>query len=214
MDCSAKSGAFFALVGLTLFLANASASEDDLNKDPDLQEFRAALGDVYPEYSVYEWPASMRGYRKSPDSFVGDVLLGDFNFDGEIDYSAKLTRPLTDDELADLPVRHHDTINVVGVVVVCDGSNENSTSGDFHCTELTKERLGGSDGWLDLIDLTIWLDDLENQSEEYGNSDCPAKLRSPSGQKILSLVEPIGHCDAFFYPIDSGGYGRCFYCAD
>jgi hypothetical protein len=214
MDRCVRSGALSALVGLTLFLANTSASEDDLSKAPDLQGFRAALSDAYSEYSVFEWPASMRGHRKSPENFVSDVLFGDFNFDGAMDYSAKLTRPLTDDELADLPERHRDTINVVGVVVVCNGPNKDSTSDELHCTELTKERLGGSDGWLDLIDLTIWLDDLENQSEEYGNVDCPAKLRSPSGQNILSLVEPIGHCDAFFYPIESGGYGRCFYCAD
>lgn len=211
---NAKSGVLSALIGVTLLLTSSFASENDRNKVPDLQGFHKALDEAYSGYSVYEWPASMRGYRQSPDSFLGDVLFGDFNFDGVIDYSAKLTRPITDAELAELPVRHRDTIKVVGVVVVCTGLDADDTSSDFRCSELTKERLGGSDGWLDLIDTTKWLDDLENESEEYGNSDCPAKLRSPAGQKILSLVEPTGHCDAFFYPIDSGGYGRCFYCAD
>lgn len=210
----AKSAVLSALIGLILLIANTSASSDDRKEVPDLREFRVALSKAYPGYSEYQWPASMRGYRQSPANFIDDVLFGDFNFDGVIDYSAKLTRPITDDELADLPARHHDTIKVVGVVVVCDGLDSGDASGSFRCSQLTQERLGGSDGWLDLIDLTVWLDDLENESEEYGNSDCPNKLRTPAGQKLLSLVEPIGHCDAFYYPIDSGGYGRCFYCAD
>ena len=214
MDSCPKSRVLSAVVGLALLFTNAAASEETLIEVPDVEGFRTALSETYAEYSVYEWPSSMRGYRKSPDSFVGDVLFGDFNFDGVLDYSAKLTRPLSDDELWELPVRQHDTIKVAGVVVVCDGPNPDGTSGDYRCFELTKERLGGSHGWLDLIDISIWLDDLENQSEEYGNSDCPAKLKPPSGEKILSLVEPIGHCDAFFYPVEGGGYGRCFYCAD
>ena len=214
MDCCARTVVLYALAGAILLFANASASDEDLHKDLDLRGFHAALNEAYPDYSVYEWPDSMRGYRKSPANFVGDVLFGDFNFDGAIDFSAKLTRPLTDDELAALPEHHHETIKMVGVVVVCDGLEVDGLSKGFRCSELSKVELGCNYGWLYLTDLTVWLDDLENRSEEYGNSDCPAKLKSPSGKKLLSLVEPIGHCDAFFYPIDSGGYGRCFYCAD
>ena len=197
-----------------LLITVAAANDEGQDTEASLQEFHAALGEAYPDYSILEWPDSMIGYRQSPENFVGDVLFGDFNFDGVIDYSAKMTRPVTDDELAELPARHREIIMVVGVVVACDGSNDNGREELFRCSELTDERLGGSNGWLDLTDLTIWLDDLEGRSEAYGNSDCPAKLKSPSGQKVLSLVEPIGHCDTFFYPKDGGGYGRCMYCAD
>lgn len=210
----AKTVVLSALGGAVLLFSSASVSDEDLQKVLDRRGFHAALNEAYPDYSVYDWPESMRGYRKSPTNFAGDVLFGDFNFDGAIDFSAKLTRPLTDDELAALPERHQETINMVGVVVVCDGLEVDGLSKGFRCSELSKEELGGNYGWLDLTDLTVWVDDLESEREEYGNSDCPAKLKSPSGQKVLSLVEPIGHCDAFFYPIDGGGYGRCVYCAD
>ena len=214
MHSGAKSIILYLLAGISLWLSTVAASKVDSCEDLDLRGFLAALNEAYPDYSVYVWPESMRGYRKSQANFVGDVLFGDFNFDGVTDFSAKLTRPLTDDEISELPEHQHTTVKMVGVVVVCDGLEADASSQAFRCFELSKEEVGGNYGWLDLTDLTIWLDDLENKSEEYGNPDCPAKLNSPSQQKFLSLVEPIGHCDAFFYPNDGGGYGRCFYCAD
>lgn len=90
-----------------------------------------------------------------------------------------------------------------------DGSNTS-----FHCTELSNEELGGNYGWLDLTEWTMWIDYSVQEEGVYANPECPRELKARSGKKLLSLVEPIGHCNSVFYPFDSGGYGRCEYCAD
>ena len=202
------------LAGLMLSSISAADNDSDFIAPPDIDRIHSVLQHAYPNYSILQWPNEMRGYRESPDDFVGDFLFGDFNFDGVIDFSAMLTRDLSKDELASVPERHREHIQRVGLTVVCDGSIDAGSTTRFSCARLTDEKLGGQYGWLDLTDLTIWIDDLKKQSEQQDNPDCPVQLRSPSGQKFLSLVQPIGHCDAFYYPIDSGGYGRCEYCAD
>ena len=156
----------------------------------------------------------MRGYRKSLENFVDDFLFGDFNFDGVTDFSAKLTRAPTEDELSIVPERHREAIQSVGLVVVCDGLVADGPNATFHCTELSDEDLGGNYGWLELTDWTSWANDPNDLEGVFYNPECPRELIALSGKKLLSLVEPIGHCDTFFYPIDSGGYGRCEYCAD
>ena len=203
-----------SLAGSLLLLTTIAVCEVGPSEQPDIQVFHAALNKAYPEYSVMQWPDSMRGYRKSPENFVEDILFGDFNFDDVTDFSAKLTRPPTEDELSAVPERHREAIQTVGLVVVCDGIGTNGPNTRFRCTELSDEEIGGNYGWLDLTEWTRWVDNLVHEEDVYNNPECPRELKAQSGKKLLSLVEPIGHCDAFFYPIDSGGYGRCEYCAD
>ncbi len=203
-----------SLAGFLLLLSTIARCDVSPSEQPDIQVFHAALNKAYPEYSVLQWPSSMRGYRKSPENFVEDILFGDFNFDGVTDFSAKLTRAPTRDELSAMPERHREAIHAVGLVVVCDGLVTDGPNARFRCTELSDEKLGGNYGWLDLTEWTRWVDGLNNEEDVFYNPECPRELKARSGEKLLSLVEPIGHCDAFFYPIDSGGYGRCEYCAD
>ena len=207
-----------ALIALLTVLLNSSISMADTNSvftvPLSTERFQSVLEREYPDYSLFDWPSEMRGYRESPEHFVGDFLFGDFNFDGVLDFSVMLSRGLSEDELAEIPERYREDVRRLGLTVVCNGTNDVSSTTEFSCTTLTDEELGGNIKWLDLTDLSIWRDDLEEQSEAYNNPDCPSQLRSPTGEKFLSLVQPVGHCDAYFYPIDNEGYGRCEYCAD
>ena len=203
-----------SLTGVLLLLSTVARCDVSSAEQPDIQDFHAALNKTYPEYSIFQWPDSMRGYRKSPENFIDDILFGDFNFDNVTDFSAKLTRAPTEDELSALPERHRETIQAVGLVVVCDGIATDGPNTKFRCTEISDEVLGGIYGWLDFTEWTRWVDGLNDEEDVFYNPECTRELKARSGEKLLSLVEPIGHCDAFFYPIDSHGYGRCEYCAD
>lgn len=203
-----------SLAGFLLLLTAVARCEVGSSEQPDIQHFHAALNEAYPEYSIFLWPDSMRAYRVSPENFVEDVLFGDFNFDGVTDFSAKLTRTPTEKELSALPERYRETYKAVGLIVVCDGLVTDGPNPRFHCTEISDEELGGNYGWLDLTEWTELADHLIGEENLYNNPECPRELEAQSGKNLLSLVEPIGHCNAFFYPIDSGGYGRCMYCAD
>jgi hypothetical protein len=214
MDNRVRTLTVSSLAGFLLLLSTIARCEVSPPENPDVQGFHAALEKAYPDYSVYQWPDSMRGYRRFPANFVGDILFGDFNFDDVIDFSAKLTRPPTDDELSAVPERHREAIQVLGLVVVCDGFVADGRITEYRCTELSNEELGGNYGWLDLTEWAGWGDDLNHEEDVFNNPNCPRELNARSGERLLSLVEPIGHCDAFFYPVDNGGYGRCEYCAD
>jgi len=214
MNKRASTSTVFTLAGIVLLLTIAAGCDAGSSEQPNIQGIHAALNKAYPEYSVMQWPDSMRGYRESPENFVGDILVGDFNFDGVTDFSAKLTRPPTDHELSEMPERHREAIQVVGLVVVCDGLAADEPNKRFRCNALSDEELGGNYGWLDLTEWTVSVDDLAEEQEVYDNPECPHELTIRSGKKLLSLVQPIGHCNAFFYPINGGGYGRCEYCAD
>ena len=203
-----------SLTGVLLLLSTIARCDVSPSEKPDIQDFHATLNKTYPEYSVLQWPESMRGYRKSPENFVEDILFGDFNFDNVTDFSVKLTRAPTEGELSAVPERHRETIQAVGLVVVCDGIVTDGPTTKFRCTELSDEVLGGNYGWLDFTEWTRWVDSLNHEEDVFFNPVCTHELKTRSGEKLLSLVEPIGHCDAFFYPMDSGGYGRCEYCAD
>ena len=202
------------LTGLVLLLVAGAGCEASTSEQSNIDRFSTVLRKAYPEYSVLQWPDSMRGYRESPEHFVNDVLFGDFNFDGVADFSAMLTRPPTEDELSAVPERHRDSIQAVGLVVVCDGLVADDPNTEFHCTELSEEELGGNYSWLDLTQRTMWVNGLSHEEDEYNNPQCSVELKARSGQKLLSLVQPIGHCETFFYPITDGGYDRCEYCAD
>jgi hypothetical protein len=203
-----------SLTGILLLLTAVARCEVSSFEQPDIQGFHAALNKAYPEYSIFQWPDSMRGYRVSPANFVEDVLFGDFNFDDVTDFSAKLIRAPTEKELSALPPRYREAYKVVGLVVVCDGLVTDGRNPRFRCTEISDEEQGGNSGWLDLTEWTTLVDYLSREENLYNNPECPRELKAQSGKKLLSLVEPIGHCNAFFYPLDSGGYGRCEYCAD
>jgi len=202
------------LAGLVLLLATVAGCEASRSEQPDIDRVHTVLRKAYPEYSILKWPDSMRGYRKSPEHFVEDVLFGDFNFDDVTDFSAMLTRAPTEDELLAVPERHREQIQAVGLVVVCEGLVADGPNAEYRCTELSEEKLGGNYSWLDFTQWTMWVDDLIHEENVYNDPRCPVELKARSEQKLLSLVQPIGHCNAFLYPITSGGYGRCEYCAD
>lgn len=196
--------------GIALLIATVASSETCLSERPDIDRAKAVLKDAYTEFAVLQWPSEMRVLRKSQEHFDSDILFGDFNFDGVIGFAAKLIRVSTKEELSVLPEHSRERYQYVGLVVVCDGIADGGSVSEFRCTELTEEELGGVYGWLDLVDCP-W---CSGYSDEYGNSNCPAEMKANSGRKLLAIVEPLGQCDAFFYPMTDGGYGRCAYCAD
>jgi hypothetical protein len=202
------------LARILLLIIAVGGCESSSSEPPTSENFLVALGSAYPDYSIREWPDSMRGYRKSPENFVGDILFGDFNSDGVTDLSAMLTRAPTENDLKLLPERHRDEIQAVELVVVCDGLVADGPDMEFHCSELSQEMIGGVYGQLDFVDWTRWIDGLVLEEDERNNSTCLKALNDRSGMKSLSLLEPIGHCNTFFYPLDSNGYGGCEYCAD
>lgn len=204
----------FALSRLILLSAVTAGCESDASEPLDMQTIQHALHESYPDYTVQRWPEDMRSYRKSPANFVGDILVGDFNFDGVADFSAKLVRSPTHDELLAVPERHRSEIKVVGLIVVCDGRQAVDQRHEFRCTAVSDEQLGGNYGWLDFTEWTISVDSLAEEEEVNQNPECLEKLKAGSGKKMLSLLEPIGHCDAFLYPKSGGSYGICQYCAD
>jgi hypothetical protein len=204
----------WALPGLLLLPAVTSGCDDNPSELRDLQVLQETLIEYYPEYAVQRWPEEMRGYRKSPENFIGDILVGDFNFDGVADFSAKLVRAPNEAELLVVPERHRATIQVVGLIVVCDGLQPVEQSSRFRCTAVSDEQLGGNYSWLDFTEWTISVDALGEEEEVNNNAECLEELKAGSGKKMLSLLQPVGHCDAFLYPISSGGYGMCQYCAD
>ena len=214
MESCVRTIAISPLAGVFLLLSTIALCEIRASAQPDAQEFHTTLKKAYPDYSVLQWPDEMRGYRNSLENFVDDFLFGDFNFDGVTDFSAKLTRAPTEDELSTVPERHREAIQSVGLVVVCDGLVTDGPNATFHCTELSDEHFNGNRGWLDLTDWRSWANDPNDLDSVFYNQECPRELKALPGKKLLSLVEPIGHCDTFFYPIDSGGYGRCEHCAD
>ena len=160
-----------ALIALLTVLLNSSISMADTNSvftvPLSTERFQSVLEREYPDYSLFDWPSEMRGYRESPEHFVGDFLFGDFNFDGVLDFSVMLSRALSEDELAEIPERYREDVRRLGLTVVCNGTNDVSSTTEFSCTTLTDEELGGNIKWLDLTDLSVWRDDLEEQSEAY-----------------------------------------------
>lgn len=138
-------------------------------------------------------------YRRSPKNFVGDILVGDFNFDGVNDFAAAL---IEEGGVAKAKRRE----KAVGQTVVCTGVRDN----EYRCTTLVDLGPNGFHIYLDLLDWTPWLDILERQE----NEECSVQLDSHPNQKFLTIVEPYGRCDTLYYQESDGTYEGCRYCAD
>jgi len=191
-----KRAIFSVLASLVCWSAPAVSS------DPaDL--YSAVLSEDYPGFEVvglfldpYD---KNRSYRRSPESFVGEILVGDFNFDGVDDFAAGLIEEggVAKAESGQKPN---------GLTVVCSGAPDNS----YQCTTLVELRPYGFHTYLDLVDWTPWLDMLEEQE----NKACSAQLETHTDQKFLTIVEPYGLCDTLYYQESDGTYEGCQYCAD
>ena len=165
--------------------------------------YSAVLHNKYPGFEVvgpfldpYD---ENRTYRRSPESFVGEILVGDFNFDGVDDFAAGL---IEEGGVAKANAGGKPD----GLTVVCSGVSDN----EYRCTNLVEPRPYGFHTYLDLIDWTPWLDRLE-QNE---NEECSVQLETHTNQKFLTIVEPYGHCDTLYYQESDGTYEGCRYCAD
>lgn len=173
---------------------------------------RAVLIENFPEYDevVGPWGDREVALRKSPDSFVKGILVGDFNSDGRPDFAAKLSRPLSAEELEPIQPSLRERIATAEILVVCNAHSENQNATDYRCYELVSPEIGGIHGSLDFMEWEWYLQTLEEEDQPK----CQAEIKTRVGTKSLSLLQPYGHCDTFFYPKKDGGYDECMFCAD
>lgn len=177
----------------------------------DSVEYLAALADQYPAFEVvgpiFGPDGDRRGDLRSPEDFVDDILIGDFNSDGVTDFAAALIEKGA--------VRAAlDGGSPVGFAVVCNGDESRGSATTFHCTQMTEIRPHGFRAEIDLMNWTPWLDLLLSRNPHPNNPECPIYLKATASQKLLSIVSPYGLCDTFYYPLDGAEYGTCTYCAD
>lgn len=174
-----------------------------------LDDFHEALAADYADYWIAGATADERARRHSPEAFNGDVVTADVNGDGIDDFAAVLARAATDTDLQRLPERHRDLYDMVEVVVICNGTRDSSS---YRCVTVAGPEPGGIQGELDLVD---WGDrsNAPAGATESGNA-CAVPPGTMEDRKILSLLQPFGHCDTFFFPLTDGGYNGCTYCAD
>jgi hypothetical protein len=173
-----------------------------VSSDP-ADQYSTVLDKHYPGFEVvgpfldpYD---KNRSYRSSPENFVGEILVGDFNFDGIEDFAAGLIE-FGGAERAKRGQKPD------GLTVVCSGSTDDS----YQCTALVELKPFGFHTYLDLVDWTPWLDILEQQE----NKECSVQLETHTNQKFLTIVEPYGHCNTLYYQESDGTYEGCQYCAD
>jgi hypothetical protein len=166
-------------------------------------QYYAVLDENYPGYEVvgpfldpYD---ENRSYRRSPENFVGDILVGDFNFDGVTDFAAGL---IEQGGVA----KAKSGQETQGLTVVCSGSPKE----EYLCTTLVELSPFGFHIYLDFVDWTQWMDILE----EPQNSECSVQLETHMNQKFLTIVEPYGRCNTLYYQNSDGTYEGCEYCAD
>ena len=166
-------------------------------------QYNAILSKLYPGYEVagpfLDPHDDNRSYRRSPQNFVGDILVGDFNFDGLDDFAAGLI------EKGGV-AKAEDGGKPEGLTVVCSSIINN----EYQCTTLVTLRPFGFHVYLDLVDWTPWMDILRHPE----NKECPIQLETHINQKFLTIVEPYGHCDTLYYQGTDGTYLGCEYCAD
>ena len=177
-------------------------SSTAVSSDP-ANQYTAVLNKYYPGFEVVgpflDPHDESRSYRRSPESFVGEILVGDFNFDGVVDFAAGLI-----EEGGVAKARSGEKPD--GLTVVCSGVPDN----DYQCTTLVELRPFGFHTYLDLLDWTPWLDMLEQQE----NRECSVQLETHTNQKFLTIIEPYGLCDTLYYQESDGTYEGCRYCAD
>ncbi|MDJ0758436.1 MAG: hypothetical protein QNJ19_03515 [Woeseiaceae bacterium] len=188
------------LVSMLLFVgcwpSTAVSSEPADRYSTVLEAFYPGFEVVGPFLDTHD---ENRSYRRSPENFVGEILVGDFNFDGVEDFAAALI------EQGGVAMAKGGQ-EPVGLTVVCSGSSDN----DFRCTTLIDPKPFGFHSHLDLIDWTPWLDLLEPAA----NEECAVQLETRTNKKFLTIVEPYGHCDTLYYQEPDGSYEGCQYCAD
>ena len=173
---------------------------------------KAVLLTNFPEHMdvVGPWDEGETALREYPGDFVNGILVGDFNSDGTSDFAAKLARPLTPEETKSIHPSLRDRMTTAEIVVVCDAQEKAASAKDFRCYKLVGQAIGGIHATLDYMDWEWVLGTLEDEEQPA----CQAAIRSRAGTKSLSLIEPNGHCDTYFYPREGGGYDECTFCAD
>jgi hypothetical protein len=189
-------------------VCNPSWADDNTQFD----EMRTVLLSHFPDYDeiVGTWNKDYVSSMRSPDNFVNDILVGDFNSDDISDFAAMLRRPLSTDEIAQISERHRDRITTTYVIVVCDGYVASPSKTGYRCYEIGGPKTGGIQGSLDYMDWEWYLSTL--REGEY--PACEAAIQTRVGMKSLSLMQPLGLCDVFFHPKEDGGYLACMFCAD
>ena len=184
------------LASLGCWSGSAACSDPADNFSAVLDQFYPGFEVVGPFLDPYD---ENRSYRRSPESFVGDVLVGDFNFDGVDDFAAALI-----EEGGVAKAKNGEKPE--GLTVVCSGVG----GSEYRCTPIVDLRPYGFNIYLDLLDWTPWLDMLDRQD----NEECSVQLETHANQKFLTIVEPYGHCDTLYYQESDGTYEGCRYCAD
>jgi len=188
---------FFSMLASLSCWSSAAVGSDPAD------QYSAVLGKYYPGFEVagpfLDPHDENRSYRRSPESFVGEILVGDFNFDGVDDFAAGL---IEEGRVAKAESGQKPS----GLTVVCSGVPHH----DYHCTTLVELRPYGFHTYLDLVNWTPWLDMLAQQE----NKECSVQLESHTNQKFLTIVEPYGRCDTLYYQESDGSYKGCQYCAD
>ena len=178
------------------------------------------LKDRYPGFSVtgpVPGPGrdeNLRSSRHSPQNFADDILFGDFDSNGVLDFAAVLMEQTA-------PFDPHQDKEPNGFVVVCNGKWSLPKGRiEYSCSDLTEREPGGFRAELDYVDWTPWADSLVDQTPRSGDRFCsfmlqtnPYNPQTRKGNKKLSIMSSFGHCNRFFYHMD-GTYRVCQYCAD
>jgi len=194
----------FVFTFISIAFTSSVCKADDVAADFD---YKAELKDHFPEYDKVIGPfehqkSSLNALERLKDG----VLVGDFNADDITDFAAKISRPIRDDEVAQSYPSNRSIIKTVQMIVVCNGQDNSN----YRCYELSEEKIGGISGTLDQFDWEWYLSTLHSEDQPA----CQEMIRSRIGLESLSLVEPVGHCDVFYYPREEGNYDKCMFCAD
>jgi hypothetical protein len=191
-----------------LVTSSAFAGGDDL---PDSAVVLDVLQSSFPDYDRI---ASLSDYERSPIQHLGgwekNILFGDFNADGAIDFAAKLTRDLKPEELEQISERYRGQIQNVDIVIVCNGPFSSADMKPFKCFEIVGPEIGG---FAYLLDTVTWQWN-EQFLHEGDSEECRTSINANLGKKSLSLVQPNGLCNVYLYSSESGIYRQCMFCGD
>jgi len=191
---------------LLVLLSSCSTIESDRAEAENA--YRGTLRDQYPEFEVIGYlfgPGGENMPRRSPEDFVDDILVGDFNFDGITDFAAALVAKGSVQQAIDGG-------DVGGFAAVCLGSH--TSRWKFDCSSLTEKSPYGFRVEMELMDWTPWLDILLGRHPSEDDSECPIQLKNQVGKEMLSIVSSYGRCDTFYYFRPDASFGQCTYCAE
>ena len=190
-----------SLIVSSCLLGQACAAQDDADG-----KYVSVLKDRYPGYEVVGPvgdPTDPRGrhLRFSPQDFRGDILVGDFNFDGIEDFAAALRKKSPANESLTRADR-------LGITVVCNGRPPNDQGSTFECALLSDT----GKVYLDLERISsMYIEPLQHLDPV-----CTTLMASHKEQKVLVIPEHYGRCDTFYFSnSDSAAvYLACRVCAE